>query len=302
MPQWAVGVDLGGTNIRAAGVDPDGLVGAVVSEPVDWQVPAQTPFLQLVSVISRVLQGRSDAPEAIGLGVTGPIDPDTGIIDNLFTLPPSLQGDARGALERAFSLPVVFENDANVAAVAETRFGSALGRSVVVCLTVGTGVGVGVVHNGRIHRGSGNTHPEAGHACIDPAGPLCYCGISGCLESLASGRAVLAAGIAAGVVGADGSAREVHEAAARGDASAVTIVERAQRMLALGARNLIAVHAADTVVLAGNALGEAARLIEVVQSEVDSYPFAPKGGVLVTESSLRGLAGCVGAAALAFAQ
>ena len=92
----------------------------------------------------------------------------------------------------------------------------------------------------------------------------------------------------AGIVGADGSARDVHQAAARGDTAALALVARARQALATGARNLAAVHAADAVVLTGNALGDIGELVATVQSEVDRYPFAPKGGVMVTASTLKG--------------
>jgi len=295
---WAVGVDLGGTNIRAAEIDPAGTVGAFVSEPVDWHSPSTRPFGQLVGVVAQILSTRQEPPIGIGLGVTGPVDPMTGIIDNPFTLPASLQGDARQPLVDAFSVPVMLENDANVAAVAEMRFGAARGRSVVICITVGTGVGVGVVRDGILHRGAGSAHPEAGHLSVDPAGPQCYCGANGCIESLASGEAVREAGVAAGVMAADGSAKDVHDAADRGDPVATNIVERARRALGLGARNLVAAHSADTVVLAGNALGDKRLMLDAVRSSIEGFPFVPTGGVLVVESQLGGHAGCVGAAAL----
>jgi glucokinase len=295
---WAVGVDLGGTNVRAAEIDDLGGVGLVISEPVDHQGPELPAFGQLISVISRVIAHRPDPPAGIGLGITGPVDPHTGVIANPYTLPASYQGDVRSALEAHFALPIAVENDANVAVLAESRFGPAADRSVIVCVTVGTGIGVGVITGGRLHRGAGATHPEAGHLAIDPSGPACYCGVAGCLESLASGSALAEAGRQARIIGADGSAREVHRAAADGDPAAQAIVARARRALATGARNLAAVHAADAVVLTGNALGDVGELVVTVQSEVDLYPFAPEGGVMVIASTLAGHAGCLGAASL----
>jgi glucokinase len=298
MGTWAVGVDLGGTNVRAAEVDDRGSVGLVVSEPVDHHAPAVPAFGQLISVIARVIAHRPDPPAGIGLGVTGPVDPITGVIANPYTLPASYQGDVRAALRDHFTLPIATENDANVAVLAESRFGVARDRSVIVCITVGTGIGVGVSVRGRLHRGAGMTHPEAGHLAVDPSGPPCYCGVAGCLESLASGSALAEAGRRAGIVGADGSARDVHQAAARGDTGAVALVTRARQSLGIGARNLAAVHAADAVVLTGNGLGDVGELVATVQSEVDRYPFAPEGGVMVTASGLKGHAGCLGAASL----
>lgn len=298
MMQWAIGVDLGGTNIRAADVDEHGRVGAVASLPIDHNSEAAEPFGQLVDVISQILRTRPEPPAGIGVGATGPIDTTTGYIENPHTLPRHLNGDARTPLEEEFSLPVRFENDANAAALAEARFGSGQNRCSVVCITIGTGVGVGLVRGGVPHSGVSGTHPEAGHATVDAAGPLCYCGGRGCIESLASGTAVLAAGIADGVVDSNGTTQAVFDAARQGDARARHIVDRAQAAVAVGARNLVAAHAADTVVLTGGALGDADRLVRVVRLEIDSFSFGPRGGVLVAKGALGSLAGCIGAAAL----
>ncbi len=299
MDTWAVGLDVGGTNMRAAEVRSDGSVGVVLTDPVDFS--PGVPFAQLTALTSRLLDAVPRTPPVgIGLGVTGPVDLVTGAVDNPHTLPASLQGDVVGALRSAFGLEVVVENDANVAALGEVRFGAARCGSVVVCITVGTGIGVGVVHEGVVHHGARGTHPEAGHLVVDPAGPRCYCGARGCAEALASATAVAAAGIAAGVIPASGSAKDVHQAAGH-DPRAAAIVELAHSAIAAAARTLIAVHGADTVILAGNAIGDVEALLARVRLDVQTYRFAPPGGVSVRPSELRGLAGCVGAAALVLA-
>ncbi len=300
MATWALGVDLGGTNVRAAEVNHLGQVGFSHSEPVDYD-PARGSFDQLTAVLRHVLQHRSDPPIGIGLGVTGPVHPATGTIANPYTLPPSYQGPVVAVLQERLGLPVRLENDANVAALAEAQFGAGQGKEAVGCITVGTGIGVGIWIRGHLHSGSAGTHPEAGHAQVDPNGPECYCGARGCLESLSSATAVLEAGIVAGVIDRTGSARDVH-LAARTDAVAAEIVAKARRALAIGARNLVATHALDTVVLAGNALGDVEKLVSIVQDHVDTYRFGPPGGVMITASQLGGNAGTIGAAGLVFGQ
>lgn len=295
---WAVGLDIGGTNMRAAEVRSDGSVGVVLTDPVDFS--PGPPFAQLTALTSKLVDSVPWPPVGIGLGVTGPVDLATGTIDNPHTLPASLQGDVVGALHSASGLQVVVENDANAAAFGEVRFGAAQRGSVVVCITVGTGIGVGVVRDGVVHHGARGTHPEAGHVVVDPGGPSCYCGARGCVEALASATAVAAAGIAAGVIDARGSAKDVHQAAS-GDARAASIVRRAHGAIAAAARTLVAVHGADTVILAGNAIGDVDALIARVRLDVATYLFTPPGGVLVRPSALHGLAGCVGAAALVLA-
>ena len=147
---WAVGVDLGGTNVRAAEVDVQGGVALVVSEPVDHGATAVPAFGQLISVIAQVIAHRPDPPAGIGLGITGPVDPHTGVIANPYTLPPSYQGDVRADLAARYALPIAIENDANVAVLAESRFGPARGPA-----------GHRVHHRGHRNRGRASS-PQDG--------------------------------------------------------------------------------------------------------------------------------------------
>ncbi|GLP80003.1 ROK family protein [Mycobacterium antarcticum] len=298
MGNWAVGLDVGGTNMRAAEVRSDGSVGVVLKEPVDFS--ARVPFAQLTGLTKKLIDAVPSVPVGVGMGVTGPIDVTTGTIDNPYTLPASLQGDVVEALRTASGLEVVVENDANAAALGEVRYGAGRGGAVVVCITVGTGIGVGVVRDGALHHGAKGTHPEAGHLVVDPAGPLCYCGARGCVEVLASASAVATAGVTAGVIDEGGSAKDVHQAAGD-DPRATAIVERARSAIAAAARTLVAVHGADTVILAGNGIGDVDAMMARVRLDVATYLFAPPGGVAVRPSALQGLAGCVGAAALVLA-
>lgn len=152
------------------------------------------------------------------------------------------------ALRSSADIEALVENDANAAALGEARFGAARDRAVVVCITVGTGtgIGVGVVRDGILVHGAHGTHPEAGHVVVDPDGPLCYCGAHGCVEVLASATAVVTAATAAGVIGAGGTAKQVHDATGA-DPRAAAIVARAHNALAALARTLVAVHAGRSV-------------------------------------------------------
>lgn len=309
MTRWALGVDLGGTNLRVAAVTGAGAVLARASAALDRAAPgsgtlATRPFAQLNQLVDGVVaQVRAGHPSAgaavgVGLGATGPVDIVTRIIDNPFTLPAGFQGDVGSVLDRYGS--VVVENDADVAAVAEHRFGAGRGGRRTACLTVGTGIGVGVVSDSGVHRGPGGFHPEAGHHVVDPSGPKCYCGARGCVESLASARAVAAAAARAGFAAADATAAGVHRRAAAGDAAAIEITRRARAALCLAARNLVALHAPDTIVFAGQAIGDAGRLVAETQADLAAFPFRAED-VRVAVSQLDDLAGCLGAASLVLA-
>ncbi len=295
--QWAIGIDLGGTNIRAAAIDADGRVLDMLTEPVE-QTPARPreKFGQLTR-LAQVLNDRcAGTPVGIGVGATGPVHRAEGVIDNPYTLPPAYQGNVREALRRRFDLPIVLENDSNAAAVGEHWLGAGRGARSLVCLTVGTGVGVGVIRDGIIHRGANGTHPEAGHHVVVEAGPACYCGRHGCVESLASGTALVTLARAGGA--SLQSAAEVFAQASAGDPVCRTIVKTAREAIVSAITNLVAVHAADVVVLSGGALGDRSLLLDQAQASLDAFAFVPPGGSTVRVAELPDLAGCCGAAYL----
>ena len=299
MLRCAVGIDLGGTNVRVALVDSDGAVRDSLVEAVDWSATKDGQFGQLTRAVTALLARWSHVSiTGIGVAATGPADSRTGVIDNPFTLPPTMRGNVVEVLGRELGQPVVLENDADAAALGEATYGAAVGASSVACITVGTGIGVGVVVDGEIYRGPHGSHPEVGHHVVDPAGPLCYCGAYGCLESLASASAILAAGIAQGVVTKDDSARDVHALAQGGNAAALDVVATAATALAAGIWNVVAFHANDVVVLAGQAAPASASFRRDVAQRLSQFPFLPPGGVRVVPAQLGGLSGCVGAASL----
>lgn len=298
MTDWVVGVDLGGTNLRAAEINRPGQIRRTRHEPILSSPHPSDPFGQVKAMIRDLIEQRpNELPVGIGMGVTGPIDAISGVISNPFTLPLGMQGNVSAVLRHEFGIPVTVENDANAAALGEALHGAGRGAEVVLCITVGTGIGVGVVASGDIYRGACGTHPEAGHLVIDPSGPLCYCGARGCIESLASGTAVLREAVAMGLVDPGGSTKVVHEAAASGKKEAQVIVARAQKALAMGVRALVSAYAPDMVVIVGKARGNEDQLIARVQREIDSDPFGTES-VRVRSGQLGDWAGCIGAASL----
>jgi glucokinase len=301
---WMIGVDLGGTNLRAAQVHPTGAIGVTRQVPVDHDDSHPTaPFLQVTKLLAEMVRSVDNdrgigSLDAIGISVTGPIDPVTGWVDNPYTLPAAMQGDLLGAVRSVFDVPIVVDNDANAAALGEARFGAGRDGDVVICVTVGTGIGVGIVAHGHLYEGAQRSHQEPGHLVIDPSGPACYCGASGCIESLASASAVVDAAVDAGIVVQGASALDVHRLADAGDATARHVVDDAMSSLAAGIRTLVAVYAPDVVVLAGNAQGDTDRLVRIVQDTVDRFPFGADN-VSVRPAELGNWAGCVGVASLA---
>jgi glucokinase len=292
---WAVGVDIGGTNVRVAEVSSAGAPGCVLAEPLD---PGRAEaFGQLTDMIGALLKKVGKRPPAgIGIGATGPVDPERGVIVNRHTLPEAFRGSVVDRLSEAFGLPVRLENDADTAALGEAWVGAGAGAEVLACITVGTGIGCGVACRGAIYRGARGTHPEFGHHVVDPSGPACYCGSRGCVESLASAPALARAAVAAGAA-ADGAA-DVFAKSQR-DPVCRGVIERARCALATAALNLVAMAAPDMIVLTGNGLGDPAAQVDEIKRRLEDFPFGPRGGVSVRLSRLGGVSGCIGAARLA---
>jgi len=178
-------LDIGGTKI-AASVGRDAAIGTVRREPT----PSASPLTALRGLIETVMEGK--LPEAIAISAPGPFERDRGVLLNPPGMPASWHGlDLAHALGQRFDCPVVVENDANCAALAEARLGAGAGSRTVAYWTVSTGIGSGIVQDGRLVVGRHDT--EGGHMVLWPGwlgGPPCHCGGVGCLEALASGRAI----------------------------------------------------------------------------------------------------------------
>ena len=178
-------LDIGGTKI-AASVGRDAAIGAVRREPT----PAASPLTALRGMVETVMEGK--LPEAIAISAPGPFDRQRGVLLNPPGMPVSWHGlDLAHQLGQRFDCPVVVENDANCAALAEARLGAGAGSRTVAYWTVSTGIGSGIVQDGRLVIGRHDT--EGGHMILWPGwlgGPPCHCGGVGCLEALASGRAI----------------------------------------------------------------------------------------------------------------
>lgn len=187
MVALAIGVDIGGTKIEAGTVDADGTIVELIRRDTPARDPSriQDVIVDAVSELNR----RGDA-EAVGLGAAGFVDEHRSTV--LFA--PNLawrDEHLRASLEGRLSLPVVVENDANAAAWAEVRFGAGRGQDQVVILTVGTGIGGGIVLDGRLLRGRYGLAAEVGHLTVEPGGRRCGCGLRGCWEQYGSGRALV---------------------------------------------------------------------------------------------------------------
>jgi glucokinase len=184
----AIGVDIGGTKVAAGVVDADGRILARLRRDTPAQDPAKTE--DVIADCIRELATDHEV-EAAGLGAAGFVDAARSTV--LFAPNLAWRNESlRAAVEQRTGLPVVVENDANAAAWGETRFGAGHGQPFTVTLTVGTGLGGGVVLGGELVRGAFGAAAEVGHMILVPDGRPCGCGLRGCWEQYASGRALVA--------------------------------------------------------------------------------------------------------------
>ena len=222
----AIGVDIGGTTISVGVVRESGRVEGQRVFPTVLERGFPEAMEKVARTIDALLESagcRREELVGVGIGCAGPVNPVTGTIHNPFTLPGWEGANPVRVLEERFGVPAHLENDADAAVLGEAFAGSARSLREVVMLTFGTGVGGGALVGGRVYRGVNGEHPEIGHILVDSEGPECYCGMRGCLESVASGTALAKAGQAEGF----GDAAEVFERAAAGDESASRLVDRA---------------------------------------------------------------------------
>ena len=226
-------MDVGGTKTLSAVVTPEGSVEARVERPT---VTSSQEAL-LAELDSAVEELRSAHPgiAAIGFGIPSRIDQGTGRAIASVNIPLA-DLDFRGRMRERHGLPVAIDNDGNAAAIAEWKTGAAQGASYVVMLTLGTGVGGGLILDGRPYRGATGSGAELGHIVVDLDGPLCGCGGRGHLESVASGKA--ASLVAQELYGADADAHELVRRAEAGEGEAVEAMAVIGRHLGAGSRDL----------------------------------------------------------------
>ena len=248
-------VDIGGTKIAVGIVDDDGKVLSRMQAPTD-----PDRYSEGLDWIANMLRetARSAGAEitGIGIGSTGPVDPIRGEFGDVDFLPGWQGKSPVNDLAQIFKVRVALENDGDAAALAEVGWGAGRNRKRLIYITVGTGIGGGMIFDGELYRGADGAHPEVGHQIVDPAGPQCSCGFRGCWESLAAGPAMAAwmeSHAPADYPHKKGiTAKKICELARQGDAVALQAVEHESYYLGLGLANLINLFVPDAIVLSGS--------------------------------------------------
>ena len=282
----AIGIDLGGTNLKLALLDADGRIVQRAVVPTGGADGHDAVLRRMVSGVATLRAAAPDVEVAgIGVGVPGEVEMTAGVTGDLPNLPGRWNEVPVGPImAEATGLPVGVINDAKAFALAEFRLGAAAGADTALLVTVGTGVGGAVIAHGQILYGAGGMAGEIGHLIMQPDGPRCTCGNLGCLETLASGPAIVAEATRRVVQGfttsltageAEGDSRLTAErvaiAADDGDAVAIDVVDRAGRWLGLALAGAIALIAPEAVVIGGGVAPAESRYFAVAEATARSH-------------------------------
>ena len=270
-----IGVDVGGTTVAAGLVAADGRVLEHHQAPTHARGPG-TALDTIVELLERLRDGaraRAVAVIGVGLGVPGIVDAERGVVGADIHYAPELAGAPLGQLlGRRLGVPVFVDNDVNALALGEWRWGAGRGARSLVMLALGTGVGGGIILDGRLHRGQTGFGGEFGHVPVDLDGPPCICGGRGCLKAYVSGTDIAQRG--GERLGRPVSAADVFRLAADGDAAADAIVEEV--CVALGAGLAIIVNGLnpERLLLAGSVAKSLQPLEARLRAALARYAFA----------------------------
>ena len=302
-----IGVDLGGTNLRTAILSPDGDILAKQKAPTN----ASEGWKNVVSRLIESIKGQQEsagkrglAVTAVGVGVPGVIQSDRGIVVKSPNFPDWNNLPIKDSLEKALNLPVTVENDANAAALGEQWRGAGSGIRSMILLTLGTGVGGGIILNNEIWQGADGMAGELGHMTIIPDGRRCGCGNTGCLEMYASARGIVQsyrerrAQVPSSP--AEITSEEVYEAARAGESDALAVMQGMGRLLGIGIANLINIFNPEMIVIGGGVKDAWPLFIGAARDEIRKRAFeVPAARTEIVPSRLGDDAGMVGAAASA---
>jgi glucokinase len=311
--RYVVGIDLGGTNIVVGTIAEDGseLLG-LVSEPTLPEQGGDAVIARIVK-LARASMAQAKGKEIVGVGIgsPGPLDTKTGIV----ILTPNLgwvDMPLRDRVADGLKLPAVLDNDANCAIYGEWWRGAAQGVEHVIGLTIGTGIGGGIILGGKIYHGASDVAGEIGHMTIDANGRLCKCGNQGCLEAYASGPAIAVRAVEGIQAGAKSAlpqyvqgdlskitAQVVYEAANDGDGYALEVVRETAKLLGAGVASLVNIFNPSVVVICGGVTQAGDKLFGPLTAEVHRRAFKPAWEVCrILPGTLPGTAGVYGAAAV----
>ncbi len=289
-------IDIGGTKIAAGMVDENGRIVRSMECPTDARAGFENAISRIASMLRQTAKEAGVEITGIGIGSTGPIDPETGVIGIVEFLPGWDGKNLLSALRREFDVRIALENDADAAALGEAFWGVGRGKRHVLYVTISTGIGAGIILDGKLYRGVDRSHPELGHHVLDADGPPCTCGARGCWEIFASGTS-LARWYNEQSSTEPITAKRIFELAAEGNALAKKAVEREAYYLGVGVANLATIFSPEMIILGGSVMGSAPMLMDGIRKIIrQNCAFVPHERIELRVASLGPYTPLIGAA------
>ena len=311
MTTTVVAADFGGTHLRAALVDDAGVIHARLDRATPETATPESIIPHVVQLLVDTAAQATTPASGVCIATAGLIDADAGRV----ILAPNIPGFRNLVLTTPIAeklgVPAYIENDASAAALGEFRFGAGRGTRHLLHATVGTGIGGGIVIDGKLYRGAKGFAGEIGHIILDPAGPRCNCGSRGCMEAIVSGTAFAERArrlietnksrvLQELVSYREPTSHDLYQAAKAGDAVCEAEIRHGGHMLWLGLGSLVNVLNPDAVTLSGGLLQMGDMLLAPMHEAIYSLAYGPAAGTTVRLSELGEDAGLLGAAAVAF--
>ncbi|MFZ3577156.1 ROK family protein [Virgibacillus sp. DJP39] len=299
---YSIGIDIGGTKIAIAIVNQDGgvLVQSVI--PTNLSIKPEEMIVNVTTEIAKLVEKSQvglDQIVGIGIGAPGPLDSKSGLITCPPNLPTWIDIPIVELIKQSFSLPVALENDASMAALAEKWVGAGKTNDSFVYMTISTGIGAGIIQDGRLLRGVKGNAGDIGHTVVDPSFGLCTCGQYGCLESIASGTAIAKRG--SEIVGRTLSTQGVFDLYFEGHKEIVALIDRIFLVLGVASVSIINTFDTEKIVIGGGVAKVGEPLFLAIKKYVKEYALNPTGRrTEIIPAQLEQNAGVIGAAKLGF--
>lgn len=311
--QYLLGIDLGGTYIKGALFNLTGTLLRQVELATEADCGPQHVVNRIALAAETLLTGESPVLKhqdllGVGIGVPGNHDFANGIVIYSPNLPEWRRIPVRDWLAKRLACDIYLDNDANAAILGELWQGAGRGYRHIAMITVGTGIGGGLILNGRLYRGAAGSAGEIGHTVVADGGPVCNCGIRGHLEALTAApwltrraKEALAAGRVSTLAarGALLEAKHIFQAGAEGDSLALELIAEAAHYLGIGLANLVNLLSPELIIVGGGVAKAGENLLQPIRSAIKEYALeVPAAVVKVVSAELGNSAGCYGGAAL----
>jgi len=299
MKKYVVGVDVGGTNIKLGVVDP---LGQVIVRNSFATKPFASSRMKLISALAREIEAsiikaglKRSQIAGVGIGLPGLIDYEKGIVRFLPNIPGWRAVPLKSILQKRVKLPVFVDNDVKIITLAEFKFGAGRGARDLVCLTLGTGVGAGLVLNGQLYRGEDNAAGELGHMPLNEHGPKCNCGGYGCFEKYVGNRALFA--LASRVMGKPGMTTEkMFELAQKGNKKALLFWKKAAEHIGNGLVGIVNLLNPRVIIIGGGISNNEKFLFKTIDSTIRRRAMSLQGRAFtIKRAEFKDDAGIIGA-------